>query len=133
MQVETITQAERAAAEEEANEAIVDEAFLPSGPLTAQPAAYVNGTTYAKNALVTEGGQVYRSQQANNKEHKPSEDADYAWWAPISIDIVPLQNPALLTPPVVRKQQAHNNKPPASSAATATAAETIGVGAETPV
>lgn len=129
----TETIKESGEAEELLNELITDAAFLPGPPLNAMPPAWEEGATYAKNALVSEGGQAYRSQEAANKEHKPSEDADFVHWAPVSIDIVPLQNPHFTDTPAPLKQQAHNNKPPASSAATASAAETIGLGAETPV
>lgn len=130
----TITLAEHAAIEDEVDEALVDEGFVPAAPITAAPAAYAGGTTYAKGAYTTEGTQVYRSQQAANKGHKPSEDADFAWWAPVSLGVVsPLQNPTLLTAPATRTQQAHNNTPPARSDAAAAPLETIGVGPETPV
>lgn len=89
----TITLAEAGTAEEETNDRITDQAFLPIAPLNAAPAAYSAGTTYAKGALVTEGTQVYRSQQAANKAHEPKADADYEWWAPIGVAIVPLVNP----------------------------------------
>lgn len=86
-QVVTVSLAEAAAAEDAATEAITDEAFLPSAPLTAAPAAWVNGTTYAKNALVTRTGQVYRSQEAGNKEHDPAEDTDFVHWSPVSVTV----------------------------------------------
>lgn len=132
-EVVTVTLAEAAATEDAANEALVDEGFVPGPPLTALPPAYEAGATYAKNVLVTEGTQVYRSQAAANKGHKPSEDADFAWWAPVSIDVVALQKADYNRTPTTMTQQAHNNKPPARSDALAAPAETIGEGAETPV
>lgn len=89
-----ITLAESAPVEEALSEAIVDQAFQPSAPLTALPAAYEAGATYAKGALVKEGTQVYRSQQAANKGHEPKADADFEWWAPVGTSFVPLVNPA---------------------------------------
>ena len=132
-EVVTVTLAEATATEDALNEALVDEGFAPGPPLTAQPPAYEAGATYAKNALASEGGQAYRSQAAGNKGNTPSEDADFVHWAPVSVEVVPLQKADYNTAPTPMKQQAHNNKPPASSAATATPLETIGVGAETPV
>lgn len=129
----TVTLAESGTIEEAANEALVDQGFVAQGPLSAAPAEWVEGTTYAKNALVTKSSKVYRSQAAGNKENDPAADADFVHWAPVGTSLYPLQNPALLTAPAPRTQQAHNNKPPASSAATAAPLETIGVGAETPV
>lgn len=129
----TITLAESGVIEEAINEAIVDMGFVPTAALTVAPPAYEAGATYAKNAYVLEGVQIYRSQAAGNKGHEPKADADFATWAPVSITLYLLQNPNLLATPVPLKQQAHNNKPPASSAATASQAEVVGTGAETPV
>lgn len=93
-QVITITLAEAQAVEEGITEAQADEGFVPSAPLTAAPAAYAAGTEYAKGALVTEGTQVYRSQKTPNKGNEPKADANFANWAPVSVDVIPLQNAA---------------------------------------
>jgi len=133
-QVVTVTLAEATAAEDALNEAITDEAFLPSAPLTAPPALYNEAATYGKGALVTaESGIIYRSQAAGNKGNNPAEDADFVHWAPAPDAIIQLQKADYNRTPTTMTQQAHNNKPPASSAATAAPLETIGVGAETPV
>lgn len=131
--VTTLTLVESGEKEDAANEAITDLAFQPAAPLSASPPAYEAGATYAKNALVTEGTQIYRSQKAANKGNKPSEDTDFANWAPIGTSLVVLQNPAFGFPTATMTQQAHNNKPPARSDAKAAPLETIGTGAETPV
>lgn len=93
-QVVSLDLATEAAKEEAANEALTDEAFVPTAPLTKQPVAWTNGATFAKGALATEGTQIYRSLEDGNKEHKPSEDADFVHWTPVNVAIVPLQNPA---------------------------------------
>lgn len=93
MEVQTQTIAEAGLDQEAANEALIDQGFVPMAPLTAAPAAWVEKTVYPAGALVSEGGQVYRSQVAGNKEHKPSEDADFANWAPVSVSVIPLVNP----------------------------------------
>lgn len=130
-EVVTVTLEESSTTEEEGNAAITADAFLPSAPLNAQPAAYVNGTTYPKGALVTDGTQVYRSLAAGNKENVPHEDAG-AHWVPVSVSVVPLQNPSFGKTPTM-SEQAHNNKPPARSDAAAAPLETIGTGAEVPL
>lgn len=93
MEVQTQTIAEAGEAQEAVNETLVDMGFVPMAPLNAQPPAYEAGATYALNALVTDGTQVYRSQAAGNKGNTPHEDADFVHWAPVSISIVPLVNP----------------------------------------
>src|SRR5438445_263585 len=81
------------------SEGPVDDGFAPGPPLTAQPPAYEAGATYAKNALASEGGQAYRSQAAGNKGNTPSEDADFVHWAPVSVEVVPLQKADYNTAP----------------------------------
>jgi hypothetical protein len=130
-EVVTLSLVESAAIEDAANEAIVDQAFVPLAPITDVPPEYEAGTTYALNALVKEGKQVYRSLEAGNKGHEPKGDADFAHWAPVATAMVSLQDPSFGATPAPLKQQAHNNKPPASSAANAAPAETVGVGEET--
>lgn len=91
-QVQTQTIAEAGEAEDLATEAITDQAFLPLGVQTKVPSTWLVGSTYAKNALVLEGAQAYRSLVAGNIGHKPSEDADFAFWAPVAIAVSPLVN-----------------------------------------
>ncbi len=93
VEVISLTPATESAAEEALCEAIVDLAFVPAAPLNTVPAAYSAAVTYAKGAYVSEGGIYYRSQQAGNKAHEPKADADFEWWAPVSLTFVPLQNP----------------------------------------
>lgn len=93
-QVITLDPAAEATKEEEAAEAITDQAFQPTGPLASMPAAWAAGTTYAAGALVSEAGIVYRSQVAGNKGNKPDADADFANWTPVPFSLAaPLQNP----------------------------------------
>ena len=107
---------------------MTDLGFVPSAPLNARPAAYEAGATYAANALVTDNGQVYRSQAAGNKGNTPHEDADFVHWAPVSVSIVPLQNPNWNHAATAGTEQAHSNLPPARSDAAAAPLETIGTG-----
>lgn len=101
-EVQTQTLVESGETEEALNEKLEDLAFTPSAPLSAPVAAYAAGTTYAKGALVKEGAQVYRSQQAANKGHEPKADADFEWWAPIGTSTVPLVNPEYNRTPSAR-------------------------------
>lgn len=128
--VATLTLVESGEKEEAENEVLADLGFFPSAPLPEVVAVYAAGTTYAKGALAEEGGQVYRSQAAANKGNEPKADTDFVHWAPVGTESYPLQNPNFFHTPSSRTQQAYNNTPPASSAATASALETIGVGAE---
>ena len=130
----TVPLAENAKVEEEASEAIVDEAFLPTAPLSVLPAAYNAASTYAKGEYVTEGGVYYRSQQAGNKAHTPSADADFEWWSPVAeTAIVLLQNPSFGHTPSIVEQRSYSEKPPASSAVAVAALETIAPGNPVPV
>jgi hypothetical protein len=125
-QVLTQTVAEAGTAEEAITEAIVDEAFLPFAPISAQPPAYSAAVTYAKGEVVKEGTTYYRSQQAGNIAHTPSADADFEWWSPVAeTAIVLLQNPSFGGTPAIVTQSTYAQKPPASSAATATALQTV--------
>lgn len=115
-------------AEEAANELITDAAFAPTPPIVGQVPAWEEGAVYAKGAYVEEKAVVYRSQEAANKEHKPSEDVDFAHWAPVSVALYPAQGSATLA--AVTRTQAGYNEPPARSDAAAAPLETINPGSQ---
>jgi|SRR5215831_7797237 len=99
-----VTLAEQTTKEEAATKTINNAAFVPVPPTTSYPAAYSAAATYAKGAVVTEGTQVYRSQQAGNKAHEPKADTEFTYWAPIGVSFVPLQNPTFGATSYVRGQ-----------------------------
>lgn len=130
-QVINVSLAESSTAEEAANEALVDEGFVPGPPVTVQPPLWEVGATYAKGALVSEpNGQIYRGQDAANKGNKPSEDADFVHWAPVGIELVPLTNPGFAHAASFVSQRAYASSPPARSDRAASAAETVSPGPE---
>jgi hypothetical protein len=128
--ITTETLKESGEAEEALNEAITDLAFAPTPPIAGQVAAWGEKTVYAKGAYAEEEGVVYRSQEAANKENKPSEDADFAHWAPVSIAEYPLQSPTAGAYATAERTQAAYNEPPARSDALAAPGETVNPGSQ---
>ncbi len=130
MEVTTLTLKEAGEKEEAENALISDQKFQPLAPIDGPVAAWVEGDTYAANALTEEKGVVYRSQAAGNKGNKPSEDKTYEHWAPVSVAEYPLQSPTAGAYATAERTQAGYNEPPARSDALAAPGETVNPGSQ---
>lgn len=128
--ITTETLKESGEVEEAENKLISDQKFTPLAPIDGQVAAWGEKTVYGLNALVEEEGVVYRSQAAANKENKPSEDATYEHWAPVSVAEYSLQSPTGGAYATTVRTQPGYNEPPARSDALATPSQTVNPGSQ---